>query len=1162
MRIAALRLLAYGPFTGRSLEFGAQPGFHLVYGANEAGKSTTLRALSSVLFGYPHEVIDNHRHDAKDILLAAELQGKDGKTLTFQRRRRGKNALADSGGAALEQGAIARALGGASQEMFESVFALDHRRLHEHARVLLSGGGSLGLALAAAGAGLANLKEALDQLRREKAELFLAGGQKPELNKRISRLHELRKEARQRQVSLAEYKKREKEIATVEGELAEARTRDRELETELARLQRIGRILPLRARLTAARADLDLLGGVPLLAADAGERRIKAESERSAAERAIEQADKALDDIALATTGIVVDHVVLQKQAAIEQLSQRRSSVEDAEQSLPRRDAEREQLYERVSDLLAKAEISGPATDLKTLLPSLVKRRQIEALARKGRDIDTRKTAAEENAAKTERTLQGAKARSAAVDEAVDLRDLAAALRAADELGDIEGTIAERQRMLNTKKQLVAEQVSGLGLPDGDVSRLRMLAVPSDDTVTRYRDRFAAAIQDEGKLVAHAGQLDEQLTGIEERIAELSLDVGTATRERLQEVRDQREAVWAVLRGIHVDGKTGLEAQAKALGVDGDLAGALERKTEEADRTADAIIDHGEEAAELSLNLRKRAELRQSLVAAADKAAALRDKRKTLESEWRSAWPAELTPLHPPTEMAGWLKRRDAVLREDQEHRTEANAIAGLETRQQEAIDQLFQALGTSAEGMLSSLRQLRARARSMVDHAAAQGARAAAALKELEIAQDQADEAEGAVGRLKDEVGSWTRTWQSALRDAGMDQALAIEPAVAIVETMAEIDALKPQIDQLTHRIDTMTSDVDAYAAEVAALGLLAAEYPGSPPLEVSRQLDERLRVARAAAGELRGLEGRREDREGAKREAAEQLDRSQRALAALCQAAGCAAPNDLVEVEQRAHRRQQGERARNDLSARIVDQGSGQSLEDLLAECDGVDGDGLPAAIAERRTGRDELATLIEARMKQRAELRAAFDGLFGKDEAAESRQDAANVEAEIATMVQRYSDLALQEIVLRRAIDLYRERNQGPILGRAKVLFSRLTNGAYSGLRADFDESGEAVLIAEHPDRGSLEVNALSDGTVDPLYLALRLAAVQEHNATREPLPFMADDLLLNLDNARSKAALSVLGDMAAEHQVLFFTHHEHMVALADAAVPSKVLTVHRL
>lgn len=52
MRISALHLLAYGHFTGRTLAFGTEPGLRMIYGDNEAGKSATLRALSSVLFGY------------------------------------------------------------------------------------------------------------------------------------------------------------------------------------------------------------------------------------------------------------------------------------------------------------------------------------------------------------------------------------------------------------------------------------------------------------------------------------------------------------------------------------------------------------------------------------------------------------------------------------------------------------------------------------------------------------------------------------------------------------------------------------------------------------------------------------------------------------------------------------------------------------------------------------------------------------------------------------------------------------------------------------------------------------------------------------------------------------------------------------------------------
>ena len=96
----------------------------------------------------------------------------------------------------------------------------------------------------------------------------------------------------------------------------------------------------------------------------------------------------------------------------------------------------------------------------------------------------------------------------------------------------------------------------------------------------------------------------------------------------------------------------------------------------------------------------------------------------------------------------------------------------------------------------------------------------------------------------------------------------------------------------------------------------------------------------------------------------------------------------------------------------------------------------------------------------------------------------------------------------------------------------------------------------------DGRSLETKDLSDGTLDALYLALRLASVGRHNETGEPVPFVADDLFLNLDNRRSIQALRVLSEMADPGQVLFLTHHAHMVDLAREAVPDRLLTVHEL
>lgn len=60
MWLSRLDLLAFGKFTNVRLELG--PGFHLVVGPNEAGKSTALRAIRQLLFGFDERTPDNFLH--------------------------------------------------------------------------------------------------------------------------------------------------------------------------------------------------------------------------------------------------------------------------------------------------------------------------------------------------------------------------------------------------------------------------------------------------------------------------------------------------------------------------------------------------------------------------------------------------------------------------------------------------------------------------------------------------------------------------------------------------------------------------------------------------------------------------------------------------------------------------------------------------------------------------------------------------------------------------------------------------------------------------------------------------------------------------------------------------------------------------------------------
>ena len=83
-----------------------------------------------------------------------------------------------------------------------------------------------------------------------------------------------------------------------------------------------------------------------------------------------------------------------------------------------------------------------------------------------------------------------------------------------------------------------------------------------------------------------------------------------------------------------------------------------------------------------------------------------------------------------------------------------------------------------------------------------------------------------------------------------------------------------------------------------------------------------------------------------------------------------------------------------------------------------------------------------------------------------------------------------------------------------------------------------------------------------TLDQLYLALRLAGIEQHVEANEPIPFIVDDALINFDDERAGAALDLLADLSEKTQVVFFTHHSHLLELARQRIGSGTLFEHRL
>jgi uncharacterized protein YhaN len=1180
MRITGLHLQAYGHFTGCSLDFGTAPGLHVVYGHNEAGKSTTLRALSSVLFGYPHQVVDGFRHDARDIAIGIDLLAAGGRTLSFVRRRRGRHTLTAADGSALDESTVGNFLGGVSRDVFEKVFALDHHRLREHAQALLADGGALGFSLAEAGSGIAGLKTVVDKLTKERGELFLAAGIRPKLNKAIAEFTRLRRDAKQLTVSPKEYRDHEKGLLETEAELQRMRERRKEIESGVVRLERIGKNLPLRAEHRALTRRIEALDEVPALPPEFAQQRVKALTDLDAARDDIAVASATVENLKGRIAAISIDADILARSEDIARLAATRPIIENQETDRPKREAEREELLNRIAGLMAKAELDGGPADLAGALPSALKRKALQRLGAAGRQHAAQRTIAHDNVESAARALKKARDRAAQIQKPAPVVALSRALTTANNLGPITADIAKRTRALERKMKTLNEAVTGLGLPaDGPggprigdpgiggqgaerVALLREMAIPPEKTETRYADELAAVDRKIREFSGEVDRLNAELADTRESIVAMESAGGVATEDDLKAARAARDQGWALVRGLYVDRLDGLDEAARRFAPDGRVAETYEARAREADQAVDTLRAHIQEATELALSRRRVAILEAAKADVKEALEPLRVRLNALLSEWRALWPAGLITVQSPGEMVDWLARRSRVLATAGELEEERDAIRERVDQEQQAGQALAAAMETlTTAPQDGGFEALRDRARNIIEEAAEAKNRydsAELAVREMSEQKDRADEA---AGKVEARIAQWTVEWRKALADAGLPSDHSIDAAEVILEIINDVDGLKSKIDGLNHRIESMRTSRDAFGDAVAGVASALPDASAGTAVEVCRWLEERLSAAREAERDRKSLTEQLESRSADRDRADEKLRHSEAALDALCAQAGCTDPDELVEIERRSSEKQDALREREKIETRVREDGGGRDFGELFAECDDVPGDQVAADLVSLKADREESETRIEKLMSERAKLQAAFETLLGQNQAADLAQDAAVVGAEIDEQVQAYVDLTVQETLLREAINVYRDRNQGPILTRARDLFVQLTDGAYTGLRADV-EGGETVLIVEDPSRGSLEIDALSDGTMDAVYLALRLAVVQEHNATHEPLPFVADDLLLNLDNSRSEAALRTLAALAASSQVLLFTHHAHMLTLARNAVPPGILVEHSL
>jgi len=190
----------------------------------------------------------------------------------------------------------------------------------------------------------------------------------------------------------------------------------------------------------------------------------------------------------------------------------------------------------------------------------------------------------------------------------------------------------------------------------------------------------------------------------------------------------------------------------------------------------------------------------------------------------------------------------------------------------------------------------------------------------------------------------------------------------------------------------------------------------------------------------------------------------------------------------------------------------------------------------------GRDAAEVRMQMLAVQRdlQEIRSALDRTQGQISAlgdpAELASRREKLLAEIAEKEQQWNALSLAMEVLGNANSVLQTQFAPEISRNAAQIMGRLTDGRYDKVMLDQQLSVSARETGEIVSR---ELIALSQGTGDQLYLALRLAICDA--VLPEDAPLVLDDALVNFDDVRAEAALKLLQEISGQRQILLFTCH---------------------
>lgn len=1153
MKIEQLHLSAYGPFTDRTLTFDGK-GLHVVYGANEAGKSSALRALTALLYGIDGKTTDRFVHDYTALRIGGLLRASDGSELAFVRRKGRTNTLLDSAGNALSEGVLTPFLQGVSRELFQTLFGIDHQALVRGGQEILEQKGDVGRALFSAALGSNSLNEVLADLEQEAAKLFKPSGTTPSINKAVREYKDLKKAGGKLELTSTEWQTHRKALDSAVKDLSSVESTLANKRAEVSRLERMQRVLPKLARARQLHDELAQLGEVVQLREGFSGRREDALRERENAQTLIDRQTPRLNALQAKVATLTINKALLSQSDKVEALHARLGEYRRYVLERPRIEAEHQQLLNDAGSILKMIRPDLALQDIDVLRPILARKRAVSEQLKQHPLLVT--AVQNTGSALSEERKRAQEVRSLLDDlpGAEPTDELRREIAAARRHGELDNSIEKGRSELLSLQRHCSDELSRLGRWEGQLAQMSAVALPDRAVVDHFEEQYQQQAISLAKLEEQRGKSAEAVLLLQQQLDEIERIGQVETEASLLAMRRERDNLWHSLQRQWVEGESADVDNALLREGERTLHEAFENRMLATDEISDRLRREADRVLKLAhLQSRLQTEEQQAQDTA-QRLQECRAEQQSLARNWQGLWTELSISAGTPKVMRAWVDRfeslRDRVQRMQQQQQS-TDELESIRSRHMSLLSAQTAALNRSVPAA-QTIDPVVLFAETLADEHDENGRR-------REALQQELSRLDTSIGALDEEhqranrvLETWQREWAELLLSLSMPADTRPAEMDELIESIRQVinkydEAQKRQIE-----LNNLQEAHSIFSVQVEQMvGSLTPELKGMAADDAVSRLTATLSEHQTMQTELNQLQEQIEHDQREIQQAVGTIEAMNRRLDVMCEEAGCDEPGQLESVEKRHDLWLQLKAAIISNNKDIVEASDGISTEELQLQAEAADPDTLPADISRlQNTINDELeprrAELIDARARESVEL----ERMKGGDDAALVAEQASAVLASVRADAERYVQVKLAARVLRDQVERYRRENQGPLVKRASEHFAALTLDAFEALVTDFNDKDEPVLAGIRGTGGSrVYVDGMSSGTLDQLYLALRLASLEKYMDSAEPMPFIVDDVLIEFDDERSAAALSALATLAETTQVILFTHHSRVLEQAN-------------